>query len=548
MKKITFPQLVVSIAAFLITTITIAQTTSIQVFDEVLFYDGYAGLVDEVDLYEPMPPEVLRHSNSRYAVQLTDSQLDMFGNKLTMDITLKAACDNYDRIARVYLAFVDQGETTYVSNDVERLEIGRFITPFMNKNNAPMEVPFSFTADNVAEIFNDATLRATYDFWIELDVFGVPYAAQTQVAGCTGRIDTFYGSLTFVTEEDPNQTYPNPNFLKTLACDENLNNYNATDVPGETTKIINFDLSQTVEDVTLYLVTSNHGANSGGEEYERRDHFVYLDDNLIHQYIPGGKSCEPYRQYNTQGNGIYSASPRSTRGWLDFNNWCPGDVIPVRELNLGTLTAGSHTIKLDVPDAVFVGGEGYIPVSMYLQNRSSFQEICADPTELVLSNETSNSIDADWTENGEATAWEILYGRATLINNENFIDINDDTSATITDLLEDKTYSFYVRSVCGPELTSNWVGPVNKETLLGIQNNIFAQFQFYPNPANSTLNLVAKQIIDSARIYDAVGKEVLFYNVDKTMSTIDVSGITTGIYFMEIIIENTSKVFKFIKK
>lgn len=548
MKKITFPKSLVSLLAFLITTIAIAQTTSIQVFDEVLYYDGYAGLLDEVDLYEPMPPEVLRHSNSRYAVKLTDPQLDMFGNKLTMDITLKAACDNYDRIARVYLAFVDKGATTYVSNDVERLEIGRFITPFMNKNISPTEVPFSFTADNIAEIFNDATLRATYDFWIELDVFGVPYAAQQQVAGCAGRIDTFYGSLTFITEEDPSQTYPSLNFMKTLACDENLNNYNATDVPGETTKIIDFELTQTVEDVTLYIVTSNHGANSGGEEYERRNHFVYLDDTLIHQYIPGGKSCEPFRQFNTQGNGIFSPNPRTTRAWLDFNNWCPGDVIPIREVNLGTLTAGSHTLTLDVPDAVFVGGEGYIPVSMYLQNRSSFQEICADPTDLVLSNETVNSMDVDWTENGDAPAWEILYGRRGIFNDETFVDINDNTSATISDLQDNRIYSIYVRSICGTDDTSNWVGPVDSRTLLGLQDAVFGEFKFYPNPAQTTLNLVATQTIDSTRIFDALGKEILSQQVDQSISSIDVSGITSGIYFMEVVIGTTSKVFKFIKK
>ncbi len=546
MKKTTISQLALGIFALLITTVAAAQT-SIQVFDEVLFYDGYAGLLDEADLYEPMPAEVLRHSNSRYAVQLTDSQLDLFGNKLSLDITLKAACDNYDRIARVYLAFVDKGATTYVSNDVERLEIGRFITPFMNKNISPMEVPFSFTADNIAEIFNDATLRATYDFWIELDVFGVPYAAQTQVAGCAGRIDTFYGSLTFITEEDAGQTYPNANFIKTLACDENLNNYNATDVPGETTKIINFDLTQTVEDVTLYIVTSNHGANSGGEEYERRNHFVYLDDALIHQYIPGGKSCEPFRDVNTQGNGIFSSNPRTTRQWLDFNNWCPGDVIPIREVNLGTLTAGAHTIKLDVPDAVFVGGEGYIPVSMYLQNRSSFQEVCKDPTELELLNETATSIDAVWNENGEATEWEILYGRTSNLSDETFVDVQN-MSATISDLSANLFYSFYVRSVCGPEKSSNWGGPVNLRTLLNTQDNIFSQFQFYPNPANTALNLVATEQIDSVRIFDTLGKEVLSQDINQTMSRIDVSGITTGIYFMEITIQNTSKVFKFIKK
>lgn len=34
-----------------------------------------------------------------------------------------------------------------------------------------------------------------HDIWIELQVFGVPYAAQTQVSGCAGRNDVFIGRL-----------------------------------------------------------------------------------------------------------------------------------------------------------------------------------------------------------------------------------------------------------------------------------------------------------------------------------------------------------------
>ncbi|MDX1462237.1 MAG: peptide-N-glycosidase F-related protein [Marinirhabdus sp.] len=523
-----------------------AQTT-IQVFDEVLFYDGYAALLDVNDLYEPIPAEVLRHSNSRYAVKLTDPQLDLIGNKLQMDITLGAACDNYDRIARAYLAFVDKGASTYVSNDVERLEIGRFITPFMNKNISPMEVDFSFTVDNIAEILSDASLRAAYDFWIELDVFGVPYAAQQQVAGCAGRIDTFYGTLSFTTDVDPGQTYPNANFVKTLACDENLNNYNATDVPGETTKIIEFELTETVEDLSLFIITSNHGANAGGEEYSRRDHFVYLDGDLIHEYIPGGKSCEPFRQFNTQGNGIYSASPRTTRFWLSFNNWCPGDVIPIRELNLGTVGAGQHTLTLDVPDAVFVDMQGYIPVSMYLQNRRSFQEICIDPTEITLGDETATTVDVSWIENGDATEWEIMYGRRNNFNDENFLG-SSSLEATVPDLEENTIYSFYVRAVCGMDDTSNWVGPVDLRTLLSIDDNTFAGFTWYPNPTDAQINLSASNSIDIVRILNVLGQELNTYNLGTTTSTIDLRDLTTGVYFMEVTIAGTTKAYKFVKK
>lgn len=74
-----------------------AETATIQnqirLFDKVLFYDGYATAVSA-----PVPTGVIRHRNDLYAIKLTDAQLASIGSTLTMNVTLKAACDNYDRI------------------------------------------------------------------------------------------------------------------------------------------------------------------------------------------------------------------------------------------------------------------------------------------------------------------------------------------------------------------------------------------------------------------------------------------------------------------
>jgi hypothetical protein len=75
--------------------------------------------------------------------------------------------------------------------------------------------------------------------------------------------------------------------------------------------------------------------------------------------------------YNTQANGIYGPSPRSDSNWQSFSNWCPGDVIDTRIISLGPLLAGTHEFVIDVPDAEFVGSEGDIPLSLYLQARGS---------------------------------------------------------------------------------------------------------------------------------------------------------------------------------
>jgi len=335
--------------------------STVLLFEEAVFYDMYATTVNQ-----PLPSGAVRLSNSTYTKKMTDAQLDSFGNQVTMNVTIGALCDNYDRLAHVFLAFVPKGTSSYDTNAVTKIELGRFITPFMNKNVSPTSVPYSFQIDNAGAIFKDVSLRNQYDFWIEFTVLGVPYAAQTQVAGCASRIDTFKGSLSFVT--DTNTSIPAVNnLLIPMAAVKSLNNYAGTDEPGQTIRILSFALNSTINNATFNLITSNHGANSGGEEYVRRQHYIYLNDQEIFSYKPGGVSCEPYRQYNTQGNGIYGTNPQSAAWWASWNNWCPGSAIPIRKINVGTMLPGNHAFMISVPDAQFVGQQGDFPLSVYLQ-------------------------------------------------------------------------------------------------------------------------------------------------------------------------------------
>jgi len=342
----------------------IAAQTSVDVFSQIVFYDGYAPNVSA-----PVPANIIRLANFRYAKKLTDAELNSFQNKIQMNVTIGALCDNYDRIGGVHLALVPKGQVSYTLNDtsVKRLEIARYITPFMNKNLYPIEVPYSYQVDNLYSIFSNTAIRSAYDLWVELDVFGVPYAANTQVAGCAGRNDVFEGTLSFVTNNDPSVTTTFNSLVPLLDSNE-LNNYNNTDEPGETVRLVNFNLTQTASNAKFFIVSTPHGANTNGEEYVRRQNFVSLDDNLVFTFTPGGTSCEPYRVYNTQGNGIYGTSPKPASWWTSWNNWCPGDAVPIRSFTVASLSAGNHTIRYDVPTAVFYGQDGRIVLSMYMQS------------------------------------------------------------------------------------------------------------------------------------------------------------------------------------
>jgi hypothetical protein len=247
----------------------------------------------------------------------------------------------------------------------------------MNKNRQPDEVPYSYEIDNVAQLFRDTQITSEFDLWVELELFGVPYAANTEIAGCAGRNDVFFGTLDLVSGNDTSVNYSN-NFFLPLSFKYEMRDYNlsGTDELGETVRTINFNLEEAVPNAKLYLITSSHGAGAGGEEYVRRWHYVYVDGAEVSRYRPGGTSCGPYRQYNTQGNCIYNNCSTgvplaNTDAAWSWNNWCPGNSIPIREISLGNLAAGEHSFKIDVPSAVFAGDDGMIPMSVYLQGFST---------------------------------------------------------------------------------------------------------------------------------------------------------------------------------
>jgi hypothetical protein len=340
------------------------EPVSLTIFEEVVFYDGYAAVADD-----PVPAGTLRLRNDLFTHQLTDEELGAIQSTLRVQVVIGALCDNYDRIGSVALALVPKGETTYAPDAVERVEIGRYITPFMNWNRQPDEVTYDFAADNLVPVLHDEEIRAEFDLWLELELFGVPYAANEEVAGCANRNDVFRGTLTL----DSDSSAPAAVFdgLTPLAYKQPFNDYQpgASDVVGATRKTVEFVLDADSSDSQLVLVISNHGANTDGEEYVRRDHFAYVDDELVLMFKPGRTSCEPFRLVNTQANGIYGSAPRTDSTWQSFSNWCPGDVIDTRIIPLGPLGAGPHEFVIDVPDAEFVGDDGNFPFSLYLQSQ-----------------------------------------------------------------------------------------------------------------------------------------------------------------------------------
>jgi hypothetical protein len=355
-----------------------AQNT-IRFFDDEMFYRGYSTLsawAADTTITKPAGADVIRLKTSLITKKLTDSTLNLIGDKLTLKVLLKAACDNYDRGAHVNLVMAKKGDTTYstpgATTSVKRIELARFITPFMNKNKMPDTVPYVFEVNNIAMILKEKSIRDSFDLWIELEIFGVPDAAWNEISGCKGplRYDVFYGTLDLITSGTTAIETNNILIPITNQFSLNMKKANQSDTIGVPAKTFKFTLPTKSYYTRAFIITSSHGAGSGGEEYNRRNHYVYVDGNLALEYLPGFETCEPYRKFNTQGNGIYGSSVKSDAQWQSFSNWCPGAYVPTRIMYLGTLNSGVHTIKLDLPDALFPNNDDKIQTSIYVLGKN----------------------------------------------------------------------------------------------------------------------------------------------------------------------------------
>lgn len=72
-------------------------------------------------------------------------------------------------------------------------------------------------------------------------------------------------------------------------------------------------------------------------------------------------------------------------------------------------------------------------------------------------------------------------------------------------------------------------------------------FRVYPNPVKDILNISTKTAVDNVTVYDILGKTVLTSNPGVISPKIDMSGLASGAYLVQVTIGNASKTVKVLK-
>ena len=84
-------------------------------------------------------------------------------------------------------------------------------------------------------------------------------------------------------------------------------------------------------------------------------------------------------------------------------------------------------------------------------------------------------------------------------------------------------------------------------TSLGLEDVGESQFSFFPNPVNDVLTINAQVSIDSITVYNMLGQTVITSTPNTNDSTVDMSALQTGAYFVQVSINNTLNTVRVIK-
>ena len=129
------------------------------------------------------------------------------------------------------------------------------------------------------------------------------------------------------------------------------------------------------------------------------------------------------------------------------------------------------TFQITAPDGSNVGSYGPFPVNTGndqniwsgISNATCTAPSCIDPFS-VNAFPSSFSLDLSWNAGQNAASFNIDYGVSGYSFGTGNTDTSNINSKTISNLLSNTTYDFYIQSVCGANDTSAWVGPFSFST------------------------------------------------------------------------------------
>jgi hypothetical protein len=116
---------------------------------------------------------------------------------------------------------------------------------------------------------------------------------------------------------------------------------------------VTFKLDKPLKNARLRYITTGHGGWENGDEFLPKKNTISIDGKEAFAFIPWRQDCGSYRLFNPASgnfdNGLSSSD-------YSRSNWCPGTVTNPDFISLGDLPAGTHTIRVHIPQGAPEGG------------------------------------------------------------------------------------------------------------------------------------------------------------------------------------------------
>jgi len=131
-----------------------------------------------------------------------------------------------------------------------------------------------------------------------------------------------------------------------------------------------------------------------------------------------------------------------------------------------------------IGQTVYLGFHYYGNYAYYVYlDDVSIQEppACLPPSDLTADEITTTTALLGWTENGEATSWNIEFGEVGFTPTEMPTNPGVDNPFMVDGLTAATSYDFYVQTDCGSEVLSEWVGPYTFTTLCEVSASPFSE-------------------------------------------------------------------------
>lgn len=146
--------------------------------------------------------------------------------------------------------------------------------------------------------------------------------------------------------------------------------------------------------------------------------------------------------------------------------------------------------------------------------------------------------------NGQNIKWYSSKGFSTNKTGKKAIE----PTLPLTTVLVDGVTYYASQTVDGVESRERLAVTAKISGSLSTDDFVLPNFRYYPNPVQHVLNISNASNIDEVEVISVSGKFILAKQINNTHSEIDLSNVSSGLYFLKVKSEGQTKTIKIVKK